>query len=54
LLASIPNAAWAEQMGLLDDLWVVPPRIENGVLFAPETPGHGLAFRPEVLADFAQ
>jgi L-alanine-DL-glutamate epimerase-like enolase superfamily enzyme len=40
-------------MGLLDDLWVAPPRIENGVLFAPETPGHGLAFRPEVLAELA-
>ncbi len=52
LLASIPNAAWAEQMGLLDDLWVEHPRIEAGMIHAPETPGHGLAFRPEVMRDF--
>jgi L-alanine-DL-glutamate epimerase-like enolase superfamily enzyme len=53
LLASIPNGLWAEQMGLLDDLWVSRPAIEDGHIIAPETPGHGLAFRPEVLADFA-
>jgi L-alanine-DL-glutamate epimerase-like enolase superfamily enzyme len=52
LLASIPNASWAEQMGLLDDLWVSHPVIANGMITAPETPGHGLAFKPEVLADF--
>ena len=52
LLASIPNAAWAEQMGLLDDVWVEHPRIEAGMIHAPETPGHGLAFKPEVLRDF--
>ena len=52
LLASIPNAAWAEQMGLLDDLWVQRPVIEAGFITAPETPGHGLAFRPEVLRDY--
>jgi hypothetical protein len=32
LLASIPNAAWAEPMGLLDDLWVTPLATKNGVL----------------------
>ncbi|MBR0647611.1 mandelate racemase/muconate lactonizing enzyme family protein [Plastoroseomonas hellenica] len=52
LLASIPNGIWAEQMGLLDDLWVSRPKIENGMITAPETPGHGLAFKPEVLKDF--
>ncbi|TCH98259.1 mandelate racemase/muconate lactonizing enzyme family protein [Roseococcus sp. SYP-B2431] len=52
LLASIPNASWAEQMGLLDDLWVSRPKIADGMITAPETPGHGLAFRPEVLKDF--
>ena len=51
LLASIPNGAWIEQMGLLDDLWVEPPRFEAGHAIAPERPGHGLAFRPEVLKD---
>ena len=53
LLASIPNGIWAEQMGLLDDVFVSLPVIANGMITAPETPGHGLAFRPEVLADFA-
>lgn len=52
LLASIPNGIWAEQMGLLDDVWVSRPKIADGVITAPETPGHGLAFRPEVLKDF--
>lgn len=52
LLASIPNGLWAEQMGLLDDVFVSLPRIAGGMITAPETPGHGLAFRPEVLADF--
>jgi L-alanine-DL-glutamate epimerase-like enolase superfamily enzyme len=51
LLASILNASWAEHMGLLDDLWVDPPAVRNGVITAPERPGHGLAFKPEVLRD---
>lgn len=54
LLASIPNASWAEQMGLLDDVWVERPRIANGLITAPEAPGHGLAFKPEVLKDFVR
>ena len=52
LLASIPNGIWAEQMGLLDDAFVSLPKIANGMITAPETPGHGLAFRPEVMKDF--
>ncbi len=53
LLASIPNGLWIEQMGLIDDLWVEPVPITNGMIRAPERPGHGLAFKPEVLRDFA-
>ena len=52
LLASSPNGVWAEQMGLLDDVFVSVPRIANGMITAPETPGHGLVFKPEVMADF--
>ena len=52
LLASFPNGIWAEQMGLLDDVFVSLPTIANGMIAAPETPGHGLAFKPEVLRDF--
>lgn len=52
LLASIPNGIWAEQMGLLDDAFISLPKIAHGMITAPETPGHGLAFKPEVLKDF--
>ena len=52
LLASIPNGLWIEQMGLLDDLWVEPVPVVAGMITAPERPGHGLAFKPEVLRDF--
>lgn len=51
VLASIPNGLWIEQMGLLDDLWVEPVPVRDGMITAPERPGHGLAFRPEVLRD---
>jgi L-alanine-DL-glutamate epimerase-like enolase superfamily enzyme len=52
LLASIPNGLWIEQMGLLDDLWAEPVPVADGMITAPERPGHGLAFKPEVLRDF--
>jgi L-alanine-DL-glutamate epimerase-like enolase superfamily enzyme len=53
LLASIPNGIWAENMGLLDDLWADPLDIKDGFITAPERPGHGLRFREEVRRDFA-
>ena len=49
VMASIPNGIWAEHMGLLDDLWVDPPAISGGMITAPERPGHGLAFKPEMI-----
>ena len=49
LLASIPNGIWCENMGLIDDLWVDPPEIKNGMITAPERPGHGLKFKEEVM-----
>jgi L-alanine-DL-glutamate epimerase-like enolase superfamily enzyme len=51
LLASIPNGIWIEDMGLADDLWVDPVPVKNGMITAPERPGHGLAFKPEILKD---
>lgn len=51
LLASIPNGIWIEEMGLSADLWVEPVPIMNGMITAPERPGHGLAFKPEILRD---
>ena len=52
VLCSIPNASWIEHMGLLDDLWVEALPVRGGRISAPERPGHGLAFKPEVLANF--
>jgi L-alanine-DL-glutamate epimerase-like enolase superfamily enzyme len=53
LLASIPNGLWIEDMGLSDDLWIEPVPVVNGMITAPERPGHGLAFKPEILRDFS-
>ena len=51
LLASIPNGIWAEQMGLLDDAFTSLPKIPKGMITPPATPGHRLAFKPEVLTN---
>ena len=51
LMASIPNGLTIEYMNFLDDLWVDPVMPEEGTFTVPERPGHGLAFKPEVLAD---
>ena len=49
---SIPNGIWAENMGLLDDLWVDPLDIKDGFITAPKRPGHGLRFKDQVRKDF--
>ena len=38
-------------MGLSEDLWVDPVSVKNGMIVAPERPGHGLAFKPEIMKD---
>jgi len=53
LLASIPNGLWIEDMGLSDDLWIDPVPVVSGMITTPERPGHGLAFKPEILRDCA-
>lgn len=53
LMASIPNGLILEDMGLLDDLWVDWPAPVDGMITAPETPGHGLKIKPEVMKEFA-
>src|SRR5580658_8240142 len=53
LHASIPNGIWIEDMGLADDLFVDPVPVVKGMITAPERPGHGLAFKPEILRDCA-
>jgi L-alanine-DL-glutamate epimerase-like enolase superfamily enzyme len=52
LLAAIANGIWIEHVGLLDDVWVDPPAIADGMITAPERPGHGLAFKPGALKEF--
>jgi L-alanine-DL-glutamate epimerase-like enolase superfamily enzyme len=52
VLASIPNGSWIEHMGFLDDLFVQMPEIRDGAITAPEHPGHGLAFKEDVLREF--
>ena len=51
LLASIPNGIWIEDMGLSTEFWVDPVPVKDGMITAPERPGHGLAFKPEILKD---
>ena len=52
LLASIPNASYLEYMDWNDDLWIEPVLpSKTGTMTPPERPGHGLAFRPEILKD---
>jgi L-alanine-DL-glutamate epimerase-like enolase superfamily enzyme len=53
LLASIPNGVWIEDMGLSEDLFVDPVPIVDGMITAPERPGHGLSFKPEILRECA-
>jgi L-alanine-DL-glutamate epimerase-like enolase superfamily enzyme len=53
LLASIPNGVWIEDMGLSEDLFVDPVPVIDGMITVPERPGHGLAFKPEILRDCA-
>ena len=47
--ASIPNASYLEYMDWNDDIWVEPAIPQQGMLRPPEAPGHGLAFKPELL-----
>jgi L-alanine-DL-glutamate epimerase-like enolase superfamily enzyme len=51
VMASIPNGLILEQMGFMDDLWIEPVLPVNGMVTAPERPGHGLAFKEAVLRD---
>ncbi len=51
IIASIPNANYLEYMTWNDDLWVTPSIPVKGMISPPEAPGHGLAFKPEILRD---
>jgi L-alanine-DL-glutamate epimerase-like enolase superfamily enzyme len=53
IMAAIPNGLILEHQAEMDDLWVEPVEIADGMAKAPERPGHGLAFKEEVLRDYA-
>ena len=51
IMASIPNGLILENMEFMDDIWVSWPKPVNGIMTAPETPGHGLKIKPEIMQD---
>ena len=53
LNAAIPNPDLLEYINFLDDVWVKPVLPAGNILTPSEQPGHGLAFKEEVLRDFA-
>jgi L-alanine-DL-glutamate epimerase-like enolase superfamily enzyme len=53
LMASIPNGLIIEDMGLLADIWVDWANPADGLMKAPETPGHGLKIKDDVMRDCA-
>jgi D-arabinonate dehydratase len=52
LVASIPNPSWLEYMGWYDHLWVEPVLPEAGMMRAPDRPGHGMDFKPELFREY--
>jgi D-arabinonate dehydratase len=53
VMAAIPNPDVLEYVDFLDDVWVDPVLPEGKMLRPPNRPGHGLAFKPEILRDYA-
>jgi L-alanine-DL-glutamate epimerase-like enolase superfamily enzyme len=51
VLCSIPNANYAEYMDWNDDIWADSAIPKNGMVRPPETPGHGVRFKAELLKD---
>jgi L-alanine-DL-glutamate epimerase-like enolase superfamily enzyme len=53
VMASIPNGLIMEYMDFLDDVWVEPVLPQGPIVRVPERPGHGMAFKQEILRDYA-
>ena len=54
LLAAIPNASYLEVHSFgLERFIVNPPRLNDGIMRAPDSPGHGVQFDWERLRDYA-
>jgi L-alanine-DL-glutamate epimerase-like enolase superfamily enzyme len=47
--ASIPNTNYLEYMDWNDDIWISPVIPKDGLVTPSEIPGHGLAFKPDIL-----
>ena len=55
VLVSIPNAALVEFLaGAPAEMWRDPPQIRNGVMAAPNRPGHGMELSDYALKHFAE
>lgn len=53
LLAAIPNASYLEVHSFgLERFMEDPPELKDGVIQAPNRPGHGVAFDPDLLRQF--
>jgi L-alanine-DL-glutamate epimerase-like enolase superfamily enzyme len=51
----VPNCPGYRHRASQDALWLIRatlPQIKNGMITAPEWPGHGLKFKDEVRKDF--
>ena len=51
VLAAIPNASYLEYMDWNDDLFVDARLPVGGKVKVPEEPGHGVVFKPDLVAD---
>lgn len=49
MTAAVPNGMYVEYMSWFDELFEELPAIEDGYVVAPQKPGHGLAFKPEMV-----
>ncbi|HEX2826004.1 MAG TPA: mandelate racemase/muconate lactonizing enzyme family protein [Burkholderiales bacterium] len=54
LVAAVPNGLTVEYMPRSLRLWKETPKIEDGMLVAPQKPGLGLEFDPEIINRYAQ
>ncbi len=51
VMASIPNPSYLEYMDWNDDIFVDARVPVDGKIQVPETPGHGVRFKPELITD---
>jgi L-alanine-DL-glutamate epimerase-like enolase superfamily enzyme len=52
LAAACPNLIGIEWFSWLDELLCVPPQLRDGLAVVPETPGFGVEFRRDAIAEY--